>query len=47
MPPDMLQRLLGHASIESQDVYRKTSDEAVAAAVLRLDNARQERFGGR
>jgi integrase len=47
MPPDLLQRLLGHARIESQDAYRQTSDEAVAAAVLRLDNARQERIDNR
>ncbi len=47
MAPDLLQRLLGHARIESQDAYRKTSDEAVAAAVLRLDNARQERIDNR
>jgi integrase len=47
VPPDLLQRLLGHARIESQGVYRKTSDEVVAAAVLRLENARQERIGNR
>lgn len=47
MPRDLLQRLLGQARIESQDVYRKTSDEAVAAAVLRLDAARSERVGRR
>ncbi|MBG0568805.1 tyrosine-type recombinase/integrase [Actinoplanes aureus] len=47
MPPDLLQRLLGHASIESQTVYRQTSDEAVAAAVLRLENARQVRIENR
>ncbi len=47
MPRDLLQRLLGQARIESQDVYRRTSDEAVAAAVLRLDQARTERVGNR
>jgi len=47
VPRDLLQRLLGQARIESQDVYRKTSDEAVAAAVLRLSATRQERIGNR
>ena len=47
MPRDLLQRLLGQARIESQDVYRKASDEAVAAAMLRLDRARTERLGNR
>jgi len=47
MPRDLLQQLLGHASIESQDVYRRSSDEALAAAVLRLDSRRQERLEDR
>ena len=47
VPRDLLQRLLGQARIESQDVYRKASDEAVAAAMLRLDMARTERLGNR
>jgi Phage integrase family len=47
VPPDLLQRLLGHARIESQGVYRKTSNEAVAATVLPLDDARKERIGNR
>jgi integrase/recombinase XerD len=40
MPPDLLQRLLGHASIHSQDPYRRKSDAALAAAVVELDRHR-------
>ena len=38
LAPDILQVLLGHSSIESQQTYRHPSSEAMASAVERLDS---------